>query len=448
MRRVLMMLTVVAAGACTGSGSSAGAGSTAGSPIPQPVLPRSIPVAPDTERVDMTVPTFSHPTDVTNPLFPVSRQGSVLFVGHVDGKPFRTEVTLLPSTRVIDWGGQRIETLVSQYAAYLDGRLQEVAYDLYAQADDGSVWYFGEDVADLAHGDIVTKEGTWTAGKDGPAQMIMPGDPQVGDVFRTENIPGIAFEQVTVESVDETLEGPVGPLPGGMVGQELHMDGSTEQKLFAPGYGEFFTRDGKDVEALATAVPTDAVQGGPPEQLSTLSTAADRVGEAALAGNWSAATNAVASMDSAWRSFRGGQVPHLEVPWVNRALSSLAAAVRAKDELRTRQASVDAAQRIIDLELRYRSPLETDLARFGLWTVQLLVDADAHDAAAVNGDVFTLFYMRDRIIAALTPAQLTDVNTLIDRLQVAGADRDVVRAAAAATKLRDVVAGIEAATGG
>jgi hypothetical protein len=441
------MLTVVAAGACTGSGTSAGSGSAAGSQIPQPVLPRSIPVAPDTQRVDMTVPTFSHPTDVTNPLFPVSRQGSVLFVGHVDGKPFRTEVTLLPSRRVIDWGGQRIETLVSQYVAYLDGRLQEVAYDLYAQADDGSVWYFGEDVADLAHGDIVTKEGTWTAGKDGPAQMIMPGDPQVGDVFRTENIPGIAFEQVTVESVDETLRGPVGPLPGGMVGQELHMDGSTEQKLFAPGYGEFFTRDGKDVEALATAVPTDAVQGGVPEELSTLATGADRVGEATLAGNWSAATNAVATMSSAWRGFRGGEVPHLEVPWVDRTLSSLAAAVRAKDELRARQASVDVQQRIIDLELRYRSPLETDLARFGVWTTQLLVDADAHDAAAVNGDVFTLFYMRDRIIGALTPAQLTDVNTLIDRLQVAGADHDVVRAAAAATKLQHVVARI-ATTGG
>ncbi len=448
MRRVLVtMLIAVAVGACTGSGSSADAGAAAGSPIPQPALPRRIPVAPDAERVDMTVPTFSNPTDVTNPLFPVSRQGSVLFVGHVDGKPFRTEVTLLPYTRVIDWGSQRIETLVSQYVAYLDGRLQEVAYDLYAQADDGSVWYFGEDVADLAHGDIVTKEGTWSAGKDGPAQMIMPADPQVGDVFRTENIPGIAFEQVTVESIDETLRGPVGPIPGGMVGQELHMDGSTEQKLFAPGYGEFFTRDGKDVEALATAVPTDAVSGGTPEQLSTLATGVGHVAEAVVAGNWPDATNAVAAMDAAWRGFRGTGVPRLEVPWVDRALSALAAAVRAKDQLRARQASIDAEQRILDLELRYRPPLEIDLARFGLWATQLLVDADAHDAAAVNGDVFTLFYLRDRLIGALTPAQLTDVNTLIDRLQVAGADHDVARAAAAASKLRDVVAAIQTTSG-
>ena len=123
------------------------------------------------------MPRFSDPTVVDNTLFPVSQQKAVVFVGHVDGKPFRTEVTLLPFTRIIDWGGQRIETLVSQYTAYLDGRIQEVAYDLYAQADDGSVWYFGEDVADLAKGAIATKEGTWLAGKDGPAQMIMPGRP-------------------------------------------------------------------------------------------------------------------------------------------------------------------------------------------------------------------------------------------------------------------------------
>ena len=47
--------------------------------------------------------------------------------------------TRLPDPRIIEWNGGRIETVVSQYAAYLDGRIQEVALDLYAQADDGSV---------------------------------------------------------------------------------------------------------------------------------------------------------------------------------------------------------------------------------------------------------------------------------------------------------------------
>ena len=443
------LLVAVLAGACTAPGSSTSSGSSesadVGSPISQPVLPKDIPVAPSSQRVDLTVPRFSHPTTVTNQLFPVSEQGSVLFVGHVDGKPFRTEVTLLPFTRVIDWGGQQIETLVSQYVAYLDGRLQEVACDLYAQADDGSVWYFGEDVADLVHGDIVTKEGTWTAGKDGPGQMIMPGDPQVGNVFRTENIPGIAFEQVTVESIDRTLRGPVAQVPGGMVGQELHMDGKTEYKLFAPGYGEFFTRDGKDVEALATAVPTDALSGGVPQELSTLRTNAERVGQAAAVRRWSSASRIVGLMDAAWKSFRDGQVPHLEVPWMARAMSALHREVRARNELRTRQAAIEAEQRILDLQLRYRPPVDINLERMELWTQQLLVDAEARDASAVNGDVFTLFYMRDRILGALTPEQRTSVNVLIDRLQVAGPEHALARATAAASALGDLVGRIEAA---
>ena len=41
--------------------------------------------------------------------------------------------------------GTTIDTAIIQYVAYLDGRIQEVAIDRYAQADDGSVWYFGED---------------------------------------------------------------------------------------------------------------------------------------------------------------------------------------------------------------------------------------------------------------------------------------------------------------
>src|ERR671911_2334646 len=154
----IMAVTLVTA-ACTSSGGAAspmgasGSGSASGgatatgatvTTIAQPAVPAHIPVAPESERVDLTMPTFSDPTNVTNPLFPVSLQESVLMLGHVDGKPFRTEVTLLPETRIIEWEGQRVETLVSQYNAFLDGRIEEVAYDYYAQADDGSVWYFGE----------------------------------------------------------------------------------------------------------------------------------------------------------------------------------------------------------------------------------------------------------------------------------------------------------------
>jgi hypothetical protein len=411
--------------------------------IPQPVVPGDIPVAPEGERVDLGIPTFSDPTEVTNPLFPVSEQGSVLFVGHVDGKPFRTEVTLLPETRIIEWQGQQVETLVSQYVAYLDGRIQEVAYDLYAQADDGSVWYFGEDVADFEDGAIVTKEGTWIAGKDGPPAMIMPADPKVGDVYRTENIPGIAFEEVTVKSVDQALEGPLGPVEGGLVVEELHMDGKTEDKIFVPGYGEFLTAGGGDVEALALAVPTDALSGPVPAELETLSSGALDIFDAAHSEDWNAASATVEKMSAAWEAYRAGEAPKMIEPRMSSALATLAEAIDSRDAAQARQAAIDAAQWSLDLRLRYQPPTEIDLARFDLWAAQLGVDAASQDVGAAHGDFFTLDYIRDRILQTLDSAEVTRTNIRLAKLESAVGDEDLAAASDAASALREILAGLD-----
>jgi len=423
--------------ACSGDdsggrpGPDLSSGSGPGVSIPQPQVPSGVSVAPDSERVDLTVPRFSHPTVVDNPLFPVSRQEAVVFVGHVDGKPFRTEVTLLPGTRIIDWGGQRIETLVSQYTAYLGGRIQEVAYDLYAQADDGSVWYFGEDVADLERGAIATKEGTWLAGKDGPAQMIMPGDPRVGDVYRTENIPGIAFEQVTVKSRGQRLKGPLGPVSG-MVGEELHEDGTSERKQFAAGYGEFFTGDQGDVEALALAVPTDASEKPMPPGLSRLYVdAANIVRSGPTAG-------AVGRLAADWSGVPRRDTPRLMIPVVTRAI----AAVRgAREPSVARQAAVDLVLRALDLQLRYRDPVAVDRDRVSVWCDQLLLDAQRHNAADVASDIFTLYYLRDRVQESLSATTLSAYNHQIGVLQEAALEHDLPRARRAAVRLRTALHG-------
>ena len=44
----------------------------------------------------------------------------------------------------------------------------------------------------------------------------MPVDPQVGDVYPPENIPGFVFEEVRVKAVERTLDGPLGPVEGGV----------------------------------------------------------------------------------------------------------------------------------------------------------------------------------------------------------------------------------------
>jgi hypothetical protein len=207
---------------------------TPGECIPMEGSDECLPTAPESDLVDREQPTFSDPTNITNPLFPISQLESVILLGRVDRLPFRTELTLLPETKMIEWNGQQVETLVSQYVAYLDGRITEVALDWYAQADDGSVWYFGEDVFNYEEGAVADTSGTWMAGRDGPAAMIMPANPQVGDVYRPENIPGLVFEEVTVQSTDETVHGPQGPVDGAIVVEELHQDGGPKGKFSAP----------------------------------------------------------------------------------------------------------------------------------------------------------------------------------------------------------------------
>lgn len=123
----LGLVAVLTTAACSSAPSTA-APPAAGpsSTIPQPTPPAGFPVGPESSRVDVMRPTFTNPTQVTNPLFPVSAQASVLQLGTVDGEPLRTEVTTLPYTRFIAWDGQPIEVLVSQYVLFAGGRNERV----------------------------------------------------------------------------------------------------------------------------------------------------------------------------------------------------------------------------------------------------------------------------------------------------------------------------------
>jgi len=401
-------------------------------------------VAPESKRVDVVAPTFPDPTTITNLLFPISNLHSAVLNGRVDGKPFHTETTLLPETRIIEWAGQQVETRTSQYVAYLDGRIEEVALDYYAQADDGSVWYFGEDVFNYEDGHIADTDGTWLAGKEGPPAMIMPGEPHVGDVYRPENVPGLVFEEVTVKAVDKQVAGPRGRVEGAIVAGELHQDGSRESKTFAPGYGEFFTSSGGDLEALALAVPTDALDSPVPGELEVLSTSADRAFAAVRASDWKAASASFRKLAAAWTSYRSGQVPPRIAAEMASAIRGLERAVAARERLHASTAAIDISQSALELELRHRPPAEIDRARFELWVRQLVVDATAGDADGVRGDLATLEWIRDRFAVTIDKVGLTRIDTQLVGLRAALNDDDLPGVAAGAARLRAALAGISA----
>jgi hypothetical protein len=217
------------------------------------------------------------------------------------------------------------------------------------------------------------------------------------------------------------------------------MDGKTEGKIFAPGYGEFYTADGSDVEALALAVPTDALPGPLPDGLDDLYSGALDTFDAAKSRDWNAASVAVNKMDAAWTTYRRGKVPRRIEPRMNESLAALKAAVDACDAERTRQAAIDVAQWSLDLRLQYRPQTEIDLARMELWATQLTLDAAAGEAGAVGGEVFTIGYIRDRILNTLDGADVVRVDSEVQKLQVAAADGDLSAASDAAGSLRETL---------
>ena len=391
--------------------------------------------APASERVDLRSPSFSNSTKITNPLFPIARLRSAVLLGHVDGKPFRSETTLLPGTETIAWNGQRIKALTSQYIAYEDGRIVEAAHDRYAQADDGSVWYLGEDVVDYQKGTVFTTEGTWLAGREGPGAMIMPAKPEVGDAFRTENVVGIVFEEVEVKSVGRTVPRPAGPVRGAMVASELHLDRTREDKTFAPGYGEFRTAGGGDLEALALAVPKDALSGPLPGQLRSLSTGAAGMLASVRANDWEAASVTSRRMQAAWKALRPDEQPRMIAARMNHALRTLTRAVKSHRSAQAAQAAIEVTQPALDLELRYRPAAEIDAARFDMWAQQLLVHAAAKDIAGVTGDVATLEWINERIAHTLGPAGSREVDARLRALRAATDAKNLPAAADHAARL-------------
>jgi hypothetical protein len=375
--------------------------------------------APDSDRVDLQRPSFTHPTSITNPLFPISTLESVVLLGKVDGKPFRSETTLLPRTATVDWDGQRIEVALSQYVAYLDGRIQEIALDRYAQADDGSVWYLGEDVFDYVDGAIAVSEGTWLVGRDGPPAMIMPAHPRPGQVFRSENITGVVFEELRVRDVDVTVDGPSGKVPGAVTMDELHVDGVTVSgKTFAPGYGEFLTLDKPDVEALAVAHGTDRRLGPTPAPITHLVTAAWGFLEQIRLEDWEAAAHGAALVKADRGALQDATLPPLVLDQLDVAVHDLQRATIAKDPDASADAAIRVAQSALDLELLTRAPVAVDIERVHLHAQALRVAAAAGDKPGVNAEIAVLGWLADRVGGYLRAADQAELEGHLRELRL------------------------------
>lgn len=105
------------------------------------------------------------------------------------------------------------------------------------------------------------------------------------------------------------------------------MDGSTENKIFGPAYGEFLTDGGGDVEALALEVPTDALAASMPSELSNLSSELLDLLATLQATDWAEAAANLEQITTAWEQVRADGVPVLIEPILSGAIEAIGEAV-------------------------------------------------------------------------------------------------------------------------
>jgi hypothetical protein len=401
------------------------------------------PSSPEQRTVDDVTPVFSDPTAITNPLFPVGQLSQVVRLGEEGGDPARVEVTRMPGTRVVDWEGQEIETVISQFIAYTDGEVVEVALDFFAQADDGAVWYFGEEVDNYEGGVVANHGGSWLAGRDGPPGMIMPAHPQVGDQFHPENIPGVVFEEVTVQSTTEEMAGPLGALDGGVRVEEHLMEGDIEHKVYFPGYGEFLTEAADELLTVALAVPVDARAEAPPPMLVEVRAHAVGIFDQALDRDWPALEESVAAIERDWPDV-AGSAPDLLADAMDGAITTLRTALEERQVDEVRAAALDTALAASDLELQYRDASTTDLVRMTVWARRAALDASTEDAARATGDVAILETIWARVMDEQAGGAAADVAPTLAALGDAVEAADVDAATASAFSLLDVLEAVSA----
>jgi hypothetical protein len=178
---------------------------------------------------------FSHPREITNAYLPLASLKQDILESNRE----RVERTVKPDVhKLFTIAGQTVAALAVEDREYTDGQLAEVTLDYFAQADDGTVYYLGEDVDEYISGKVIGHSGAWLLGKDTQKPgLLMPAQPKVGDRFRSEDVPKITWEADEVVAHSEAMTVPAGTWTNCLEIKEHTSDGDTEFKFYAPGVG-------------------------------------------------------------------------------------------------------------------------------------------------------------------------------------------------------------------
>ena len=158
-------------------------------------------IVPDPDTCNPQANTFVATID--HPYFPLPVGRRLVYRGaetSIDDHGDTETVELVVVTEVTDQVKvvDGVETRVVTSQEFEDGELIETVNDFYAQAPDGTVCYFGEDVTNFEDDGSTNTEGSWRAGGGNTPGIIMPGNVTPGTTFAQENAPGAAEDHSVI----------------------------------------------------------------------------------------------------------------------------------------------------------------------------------------------------------------------------------------------------------
>jgi len=148
-----------------------------------------------------------------------------------------------------------VECVVVRDTAWEGGELIERTFDWYAQDQEGTVWYFGEDTKEYRNGKVTSTGGSWEAGVDGAQPgIIMQANPKAGLSYRQEYYEGEAEDKAQVVSVNESVTVPYGSFDHVLKTKEWTPlePGLVEHKYYAPGVGQVGASEGLNLVDVKT----------------------------------------------------------------------------------------------------------------------------------------------------------------------------------------------------
>jgi hypothetical protein len=207
-----------------------------------PASPAASKLPTGADPVNLDPADFS--ADITNPYWPMKPGMRWIYRGIEEGESSQDIVIVATTTTKKLANG--ITARVVRDTARSKGQIVEDTVDWYAQDTQGNIWYMGEQTAEFENGKVVSRAGSWEAGKDGAMPGIMiPAQPEVGQKYRQEYKKGDAEDNGQVLALNNLVEVEAGQYKSALV----TMDTSTlepdvvEFKFYAPKVGPLLALD-------------------------------------------------------------------------------------------------------------------------------------------------------------------------------------------------------------